>query len=63
MPALDENLQGVYPLDKTAEVKNAQGALLSTAFGLGNLIGTLVGGFIGTVLPTTACLKFDPTYP
>tara|TARA_B110000285_G_C14974981_1_gene538497 strand:- start:290 stop:481 length:192 start_codon:yes stop_codon:yes gene_type:complete len=63
MPALDENLVGVYPENLISEVKNAQGALLSTAFGLGNLVGTILGGVMGAVIPAKACLKFDRTYP
>jgi len=47
MPALGENLVGVFPADKETQVKNAQGSLLSTAFGLGNFIGTLLGGLLG----------------
>lgn len=47
MPALEENLIGVFPADKDAEVKNASGTLLSTAFGLGNLVGTILGGLMG----------------
>jgi len=33
--------------------------LLSTAFGLGNLVGTLVGGIMKSALPATDCLKWD----
>jgi len=33
--------------------------LLSTAFGLGNLVGTLVGGIMKSALPATDCLKWE----
>jgi hypothetical protein len=46
MPALAENLVGVFPADQEVQVKNAQGSLLSVFFALGNFIGTLLGGFM-----------------
>lgn len=46
MPALGENLVGVFPPDKEVQVKNAQGSMLSVFFALGNFIGTLLGGFL-----------------
>ena len=58
MPALAENLEGVFPADKDGEVKNAMGSLLSLCFGLGNLIGCILGGVINTVFNSKDCLKF-----
>ena len=63
MPALAENLVGVFPADKAREVKNAQGVLVSTAFGFGNLVGTILGGLTSQVFfPSTKCLRFDVDY-
>ena len=59
MPALAENLEGVFPADKDGEVKNAMGSLLSLCFGLGNLIGCILGGVINQVAASTDCLTFD----
>lgn len=60
MPALNENMKGVYPPSKAGEVKNAQGALLATMFGIGNLVGTLLGGIMGSAIPSEHCLAFYP---
>ena len=63
MPALAENLVGVFPADKAREVKNAQGVLVSTFFGAGNLIGTLLGGLTSQVFfPNVKCLEFNWDY-
>ena len=59
MPALAENLEGVFPADKDGEVKNAMGSLLSLCFGLGNLIGCILGGVINTLAASKDCLGFN----
>lgn len=61
MPALAENLEGVFPADKDGEVKNAMGSLLSLCFGLGNLVGCILGGVINAIAKSDTCLKFDQT--
>ena len=45
MPALVDVSEGVYPPSKDAESKNAMGSLISLAFGTGNFLGTMCGGY------------------
>ena len=60
MCALVDVSEGVYPPSKDSEAKNAMGALISLAFGTGNFLGTMCGGYFHEWFASPKCLKFRP---
>ena len=60
MCALIDATEGIYPPSKDSEAKNAMGALISLAFGTGNFLGTMSGGYLFDYFKSNECLKFRP---
>ena len=58
VPAISNILDGVYVGEQEDQMKNAMSSLVAGAFGLGNLVGTMAGGILATLLKPTGCMVY-----
>lgn len=69
VPAISNILDGRYFGEEEDQMKNAMSSLVAGAFGVGNLVGTMSGGILATILHPTGCMIYltangeVPMYP